>query len=105
MGAESVVGGERGSHALRILRLDVRVDMLPVVTERKAIEGPRMQRGHIVRRQVVAELVALVDRHPKGASVRLPRQAHGVAQSGGINGMRAGRAVYLPHGVSLGLGV
>ena len=57
--------------------------MLAVIAEGPAVEATVADRRHVVGHQIAAELVALVDRHPQGAALRLPGHPHRIAQAGG----------------------
>ncbi|MNZ52890.1 hypothetical protein D3C78_707540 [compost metagenome] len=72
------------------------IDVLAVIAERPAIEAPVLDRGDVVRHQVVAEFVPFIDGSPEFSAVRLPAHAVGVAQARGENPLVAGGAINFP---------
>src|ERR1700744_240975 len=70
--------------------------MLAVIAIGPAIEGAVLDRGHVVRHEVAADLVALIDRGPERAARRLPAESVRVAQARGEDPVRAGRDLDLP---------
>src|SRR5690349_19476977 len=72
------------------------VHMLAEVTVRPAVESTLANRGDVVRDQVTADLVALVDRGPQRPAPRVERDPDGVAQAAGELARRAGARVDLP---------
>src|SRR5262249_24563300 len=81
MCAESVVGHDCAGDQISALGSDARVEIAspvgPGPPVKTAFDDPR----EIVRREIVAEHVALVDDGPQGLGALRPRQADGVADS------------------------
>jgi hypothetical protein len=80
------------------LRLDAIVDMLAVIAVRPAVEAALLYRGHVVRYEVAADLVALVDDDPELAAFRIPGQAVRIAQPGGEETRLFRGEIDLQHG-------
>ncbi|MNP52405.1 hypothetical protein D3C76_1467990 [compost metagenome] len=70
--------------------------MLAVIAEWPAIEGAIFHRGNVVRHQVAADFVALVDRCPQCATIWLPGHAVRVAQARGEDPVVAGGTIHFP---------
>ncbi len=96
VGAERVVGCDRLGHEIGPLGLGPRVHMVAPVAVGPAIEGAVLDGGQIVRRQVVADLVALVDDRPEHAALGLEGHADGIAQAGREEPFPAGREIHPP---------
>src|SRR5881394_2536045 len=56
-------------------RLDANVDMIAVIAPRPAVEAAILYRGHVIRDQVVADLIALIDRNPELLAPWVPGDA------------------------------
>src|SRR5207247_10168050 len=67
-------------HQLRMLLFDTRIDVVADVAVPPSIESAVFQGGEIVRRQVVAEFVSLVDASPKFSRRRIKSQPHRIPQ-------------------------
>src|SRR5689334_16321627 len=80
--AEGIIGQDCLCDQLRVLRLHAIVNVLSPVAEGPAIEGTLLHRGQIIRHQVTAELVALIDNGPQLAGLRLPTHPVRIAQAG-----------------------
>ncbi|SOZ09699.1 protein of unknown function (plasmid) [Cupriavidus taiwanensis] len=96
MRAHGIVRHDGPGHQVWCRRLHALVHMLAVVAVGPAIEAAVAHRGDVVRHQVAADLVALVDGGPQHARDRLPRHAIGVAQPAGKDAVLAGAALNLP---------
>ena len=70
---------------LGMLALVPRVLVGAEVVPGPAIEAPFLDMGDVVGDQVVAQAVALVDRGPELAGLRMDRQADGVADARGVD--------------------
>ena len=77
--------------------------MLAVVAVGPAVEGAGRDRGHVIGHQIVADLVALVDRGPEHAALGIPGQTHRVAQAAGVDAGRARHPVDLEDGGAVDL--
>src|SRR6185437_12847481 len=90
--AERIVRLDRPRDRLLVLRHAV-IHRLPPVAVGPAVEAAVADRGEIVRRRLVAETVALVDHRPERARVRLPCEAHRIAQAGRKDAALAARQI------------
>uniref|UniRef100_A0A0N4ZJL1 LEPR-XLL domain-containing protein n=1 Tax=Parastrongyloides trichosuri TaxID=131310 RepID=A0A0N4ZJL1_PARTI len=66
--AEGVVGRDGFGHQVRPLRLHALVHVLAVVAVGPPVEAAVLHRGEVIGHQIVADLVALVDRNPEAAA-------------------------------------
>src|SRR6185503_12846781 len=96
VGAEGVVGLDRLGDEVGALRLDALVDVRAVVAVGPAVEGAVAHSSEVVRHEVVAELVSLIDYRIQRAGLRLPGEAVRVAQAGGEDAVLAALRVDLP---------
>ena len=105
MGAQRVVGGDGRGDLVGILRSHAIIDVLAPVAIGPAVEAAFTHRGEVIRHQILAQFVPLVDHCPQLPGARLDRQCRRVAQAGGIGLVGAGFGVDLPdHGaVDFGL--
>ena len=71
MGAQRVIRRDGLRDQVGSLRLDARIDVLAVIAVRPAVEGAVLHRRQIIRHQIGAEFVALVDDGPQRAGLRL----------------------------------
>ncbi len=85
MGLQQHVWGGDVSCQVGALALQPRLLVIAGVVPGPAIEGAWLDMGGVVRRQVVAQHVALVHRAPDLAGGRLAGQARAVAEAGGID--------------------
>src|SRR4029079_9704607 len=97
MRPEGIIGTKRAGDKLRTRRTYPRVHVLAIVAVRPAVEATVADRGHVIGNEVAAEFITLVDGGPQGTRRRLPRQAHRIAQAGGIDTMRAALRVDFPN--------
>src|SRR6185503_13988748 len=81
MRAHREVGGNRSRDEVRARRLHPDVQMLAEVTVGPAVEPALANRSDVVRNQVAADLVTLVDRGPQRPAPRVERDPDGVAQA------------------------
>ena len=91
--AQGIVGGDGFRHRSGLCGSTPIIDVLPVIAVRPAIDA---HRRHVVRDQVVTDLIAFVDRYPQRARVRLPRHANRIAQAGRKCPMSACSQIHLP---------
>src|SRR5205823_11007666 len=63
-----------------MLLLHPRIDIVADVAVRPAVKSAVLQRSEIIRRQVVAQFVPLVDAGPELSRHRLKRQPYGIPQ-------------------------
>ena len=98
VGAQRIVGDDSHFHQIGPLRLHARIEVLAVIAVRPAIERAVLHRSHVIRHEIGAEFVALVDDRPQGAALWLERQAVWVAESAREEPPAAGSAVYFPDG-------
>src|SRR2546422_1057134 len=75
------VGNERHFYEVRHLSDVHGIVMLADVAERPAIESAVFHGRHVIRHQIVAEIVALIDGSPERVCAGLPRQRGGIPQS------------------------
>ena len=80
MGAESVIRFDRFGDEIRSLAFFARVFDLAEVRIRPAVESAVFNARQIIRNQIVAEQIALIDDRPQSLGWRLPIHADGVAQ-------------------------
>ena len=97
VGTQRVVGDDGLRHQVGTLRLHPRIQVLAEVAVGPAVEAALPYRGQVVRDQVVADLVALVDDGPQLAGDRFPLQAGRVAQAGGVDAAAAAGDVHLEN--------
>ena len=88
VGPQRIIWLDRAGDQIRVLRLDPLIDVLAVIAVRPTVEGARRHRRHIVGHQIVADLVAFVDRNPQLAALGVPGQPDGVTQSGRVDPAR-----------------
>ena len=69
--------------------------MAAKIAPRPAVESPRRHRGHVVGHQIRPQLIALIDRGPQLAALRVPGQPDGISQARGIDPPLARRRVDL----------
>ena len=79
MWSQRVVGHDRASDQIGSLRFDARIDVLAIVAVRPSIEPAVAYGRHVIRYEIAAELITLVDGDPESAAVRLPRQTDWIA--------------------------
>ena len=76
--------------------------MLSVITVGPAIKGAVADGSDVIGHQIGAELIALVDRYPQLARLRLPGEANRIAHTAREDAMFACRAIDFPYrGTSL----
>src|SRR5882724_7089110 len=83
MGSEEHVGNDGPGDKIRLLRFDARVDVVSDVAVGPTVKSTVLQAGQIIRRQIVAEFIALVHGGPRSAGHRFDREPNGIAQTGG----------------------
>ena len=98
MRAEGVVRLDGFCHPIRPRRLHPPIDVLAEIAVRPAIEAAVLYRGQVVRHQIGADLVTLVDDGPQLAAVRFPLQPGRVAQAAGEDTAGARGGVHFQHG-------
>ena len=91
MRSQRIVRHDRLRHEIGLLRRDPHIHMLPKVAVRPAVEPAFFHRRQVVRHQVVANLVALVDDCPERICRLLPTHAVRIAQTGCEDALRAAR--------------
>ncbi|CAN6484249.1 unnamed protein product [Victoria cruziana] len=96
--AQRIVGHQGPLDQIRPRRPDPLVHMRAEIAVGPAVEAAVAHRAHVVGHQVVAQFVALVDRHPQRAAVRLPGHADRIAQAAGVDALRAALRVDLQDG-------
>jgi hypothetical protein len=79
--AECVIGDDR--LGLLRIRRHSRIHVLSVIAERPTIKAAIFHRRHVIRHEIAAELIALVDCCPQRARLRLPVHAVGIAKARG----------------------
>ncbi len=84
MRAEQYVRNDRARDKVWLLRLDARINVVPDVAVRPAVESAILQRREIIGRKVIPQLVALVDGRPYFSRHRFQRQPHRIPQSRGV---------------------
>jgi hypothetical protein len=95
---ERIVRLDRLGNEVGPLRLDAIIDVLAKIAVRPAIEAAIQHRSHVIRHQVAADLVALVDDDPELTALRIPRQAVRIAQAGGEETRLFRGEIDLQHG-------
>src|SRR5260370_41385569 len=105
MRAERVVRRNSFRHQIGPLWRNAVVDMLAEIAVGPAIETAVLYRGHVIRHQIIAELVALVDGDPQRAALRLPTRPVRIAKAGGEHAPLAGRTIDFEHRGAIGLGL
>src|SRR5437867_6111043 len=79
------VGHDYLASELRMFPFVARIGMVANVKPWPAIESAGPDTADVIRRQIVADLVPLVRAHPELVCARPKGDAHGVANSPGIN--------------------
>jgi len=79
--SEGVVGHYSLRHQIRPLRLHPGIDMLAEIAIRPSVKRTFPERSHVIRRNIAAERVSLIDGHPQRARRWFPRETHRIAQA------------------------
>src|SRR5258708_31889358 len=83
MRAQRVIRRNSFRHQIGPLWRNAVVDMLAEIAVGPAIEAAVLYRGHVIRHQIIAKLVALVDGDPQCPALRLPTRPVRIAKAGG----------------------
>src|SRR5215208_1773364 len=78
------------------LGFDAMINLLTVIAEGPPVKGAVANSGHVIRHQVAAELIALVDHRPQRAGLWFPCHAHWIAKPRREDPMAARVRVDLP---------
>ena len=97
MGAESVVRFDRFSDEIRPLAFLARILDLAKIGKWPTVKSSFLNAREIIRDEIVAEQIALVDDRPKGFGLRFPIHSDGVAQSIGENSHTAAVGIDLQN--------
>src|SRR5262249_25091653 len=101
--SQRVVGHGCLGNELGTLRIDPLVDVLAEVAVWPAVEGVALDRGQVVRDQIAAEFVALVDNRPEHARLWIPVEPVRIAQAACKDAIGALLRIHLPDGSSIAL--
>lgn len=105
VGAQCIVRTDRLGDEVGPLRIDPRVDILAEIAVGPSVKATVLDRRHVIRNQVRAEFVTLVNDGPKGRGLRFPTQSVGIAQAMRKNTEAARRSVDLPDRGAILLGL
>src|SRR5680860_1081505 len=81
-----------------MLRFYPLIHILAKIAEGPAVETTIRHGCHVVRHQITAEQVALIDGDPEPAAFRLPGHTHRIAQASGKFAVLTGFGVNFPNG-------
>src|SRR5690242_16877366 len=97
MGSQSIIGLDRFGDQIGPLAFLTRVFMLAEIGKWPTVKSSLFYARKIVRDEIVAEQIALIDDRPEGFGLRFPIHADGVAQSVGKNSHTAAVGVDLQN--------
>src|SRR5260370_21974991 len=81
MRAKQYVWNNRVRNKVWLLRLHARINVVPDVAVRPAVESAVLQRGEVIGRKIVSQLVTLVTGRPDLARYWFDRQPHRIPES------------------------
>src|SRR3981081_183062 len=94
--AERVIRDDGALDQIRPLRMHARIDVLAVITEWPAVESPFPNRRDVIRHEIAAKLVALVNGDPELVCLRLPGEPDGIPKTRREDAMTSSGWIYLP---------
>src|SRR5438132_6107433 len=80
--AKHYIGNNGSGNKFRMFLLHARVDIVADVAVRPAVKPAIFQRGKVIRRKVISQTVAFVNRRPDLPGSRLERQPHWIPEPG-----------------------
>ena len=96
MRAQRIVGRNRAGDQRRVLGMHPDVHVLAVIAVGPPVKAAVLDRGQIIRDQIVAQLVTLVDHGEQRLAAGVKGQPVGIAQSGGIKPLCPADRIDLP---------
>src|SRR5260370_1466937 len=81
MRAKQYVRNDRACNKVWLLRLYARINVVPDVAVRPAVESAVLQRGEVIGRKVIPQFVTLVNCRPDLARYWFDRQTHRMPES------------------------